>query len=119
VIIQLIILNIAGIGGFWLFYLQHQFEDVEWYRGKEWNFQTVALKGSSYVKFPKVLQWFSGNIGFHHIHHLNANIPNYHLPRVFKENSIFSEIKPITFFESLKTLKLRLWDEKQQKMVSF
>ena len=119
VIIQLIILNIAGVAGFWLFYLQHQFEDVTWFDSKDWNYQRVALTGSSYVKFPKILQWFSGNIGFHHIHHLNAGIPNYHLQKVFKENSIFREIKPITFLDSLKTLRLRLWDEKQQKMVSF
>jgi acyl-lipid omega-6 desaturase (Delta-12 desaturase) len=118
-VIQLIILYIAGISGFWLFYLQHQYEDVSWYRRKEWKFQEVALNGSSYVKFPKLLQWFSGNIGFHHIHHLNANIPNYNLPRCFKENDIFREVKPVTFIDSLKTLKLRLWDEKQQKLVPF
>jgi acyl-lipid omega-6 desaturase (Delta-12 desaturase) len=118
-IIQLIILEIAGISGFWLFYLQHQFEDVTWFRSKEWNYRTVALTGSSYVKFPKILQWFSGNIGFHHIHHINANIPNYHLNKVFRENSVFSQVKPITFWASIKTLKLRLWDEKQQKLISF
>jgi acyl-lipid omega-6 desaturase (Delta-12 desaturase) len=118
-IIQLIILEIAGISGFWLFYLQHQFEDVTWFRSKEWNYRTVALSGSSYVKFPKILQWFSGNIGFHHIHHINANIPNYHLNKVFRENSVFSQVKPITFWASIKTLRLRLWDEKQQKLVSF
>jgi len=118
-IVQLLILQISGIAGFWLFYLQHQFEDVTWFRSKEWNYQTVALSGSSYVRFPKILQWFSGNIGFHHIHHINANIPNYHLNKVFRENSVFSQVKPITFWASIKTLKLRLWDEKQQKLVSF
>lgn len=118
-IIQLIILDIAGMAGFWLFYLQHQYEDVAWYRSKEWKFQEVAIQGSSYVKFPKILQWFSGNIGFHHIHHLNANIPNYNLQECFKENEIFRKVKPVTFLDSMKTLRLRLWDEKQQKLVPF
>ena len=118
-VIQLSILYIAAISGLWLFYLQHQYEDVTWFRNKEWNFRTVALEGSSFVKFPKLLQWFSGNIGFHHIHHLNARIPNYYLNKCFRENTIFKEVKPVTFLMSLKSLKLRLWDEQIQKMVSF
>ncbi len=118
-IIQVLIMYIAAIAGLWIFYLQHQFEDVEWYDSDDWNFQTVALKGSSYVKFPPVLQWFSGNIGFHHIHHLSARIPNYKLAKCFRENEIFNEVKPITFMESIKTLRLRLWDEKLQKLVGF
>lgn len=118
-IIQLSILYIAAISGLWLFYLQHQYEDVAWFRSKEWNYRTVALKGSSFVKFPKLLQWFSGNIGFHHIHHLNARIPNYYLNTCYREISVFKEVKPVTFLMSLKSLKLRLWDEQIQKMVSF
>ena len=119
VIIQLSILYIAAISGLWLFYLQHQYEDVTWFRSKDWNYRTVALEGSSFVKFPKLLQWFSGNIGFHHIHHLNARIPNYYLNTCYRENSVFKEVKPVTFLMSLKSLKLRLWDEQIQKMVSF
>jgi omega-6 fatty acid desaturase (delta-12 desaturase) len=119
VIIQLSILYIAAISGLWLFYLQHQYEDVSWFRNQDWNFRTVALHGSSYVKFPKLLQWFSGNIGFHHIHHMNARIPNYNLNKCYHENTVFKEVKPITFMMSLRSLKLRLWDEKIQKMVSF
>jgi omega-6 fatty acid desaturase (delta-12 desaturase) len=118
-IIQLSILYIAAISGLWLFYLQHQYEDVTWFRSKDWNFRTVALHGSSYVKFPRLLQWFSGNIGFHHIHHLNARIPNYYLNKCYRENTVFKEVKPVTFLMSLKSLKLRLWDEQIQKMVSF
>lgn len=118
-IIQLSIIYIAGIVGFWLFYLQHQYEDVSWVRNKEWNYRTIALTGSSFVKFPKLLQWFSGNIGFHHIHHINPRIPNYNLPRCFKENSVFSNVKPVTFLASFKTLRLRLWDEKNQKLVGY
>ena len=91
----------------------HGFEMIDW------NYRDIALEGSSFVKFPKLLQWFSGNIGFHHIHHINARIPNYHLETCYKENPIFNEIEPITFLKSLKTLKLRLWDEKKQKLVGF
>jgi acyl-lipid omega-6 desaturase (Delta-12 desaturase) len=119
VIIQLSILYIAAISGLWLFYLQHQYEDVTWFRNKDWNYRKVALEGSSFVKFPKLLQWFSGNIGFHHIHHLNARIPNYYLNKCYRENTIFKEVKPVTFIMSLKSLKLRLWDEQIQKMVTF
>jgi omega-6 fatty acid desaturase (delta-12 desaturase) len=118
-VIQLSILYIAAISGLWLFYLQHQYEDVTWFRNKDWNYRTVALEGSSYVKFPKLLQWFSGNIGFHHIHHLNARIPNYNLSRCYRENTVFNEVKPVTFLMSMRSLKLRLWDEQIQKMVSF
>ena len=118
-IIQLGIIYIAGIAGFWLFYLQHQYEDVSWVRNKEWNYTTIALTGSSFVKFPKLLQWFSGNIGFHHIHHINPRIPNYNLPKCFHENSVFSNVKPVTFLASFRTLRLRLWDEKNQKLVGY
>ncbi|HAQ20293.1 MAG TPA: fatty acid desaturase [Prolixibacteraceae bacterium] len=119
VVIQLSILYIAAVSGLWLFYLQHQYEDVTWYRSKDWNYRIVALEGSSFVKFPKILQWFSGNIGFHHIHHLNARIPNYYLSKCYRENTILKEVKPVTFMMSLKSLRLRLWDEQIQKMVSF
>lgn len=118
-IIQVAILYIAAISGFWLFYLQHQFEDVTWVRNTDWNYREIALEGSSFVKFPKLLQWFSGNIGYHHIHHINARIPNYKLEKCYEENEIFKEIEPVTFLKSLKTLRLRLWDEKNQKLISF
>lgn len=118
-IIQLSILYVAAIGGLWLFYLQHQYPEVAWFRSEDWNFREVALHGSSYVKFPKLLQWFSGNIGFHHIHHLNPRIPNYNLEKCFKENKIFQNVPPVTFKQSMKSLKLRLWDEKLKRMVSF
>jgi omega-6 fatty acid desaturase (delta-12 desaturase) len=118
-IIQLIVIYIAGMAGMWLFYLQHQYEDVSWVRNEDWNYRAIAMEGSSFVKFPKVLQWFSGNIGFHHIHHINARIPNYNLAKCYRENSVFSEVKPVTFLASLRTLKLRLWDEKLQRLVGY
>jgi len=118
-IIQLAIIYLAAIAGLWLFYLQHQYEDVTWVRSEDWNYREIALEGSSFVKFPKVLQWFSGNIGFHHIHHINARIPNYKLEKCYNENPVFKQVEPVTFLKSLKTLKLRLWDEKLQKLIGF
>jgi omega-6 fatty acid desaturase (delta-12 desaturase) len=118
-LIQLPVLYIASVHGLWLFYVQHQYENVVWARAGDWNYKDIALEGSSYFKLPKLLQWFTGNIGFHHIHHLSPRIPNYKLPLCFKENTIFQEVKPVTFFSSLRSLKLRLWDEKSQKLVGF
>ncbi|WP_167614083.1 fatty acid desaturase [Maribellus sediminis] len=118
-VLQLLILYLAAIVGLWLFYLQHQYENVTWVRDKDWNFIKLALEGSSFVKFPRLLQWFSGNIGFHHIHHINARIPNYNLPKCYAENQIFKEVTPVTFISSLRTLRLRLWDEKLQKLIGF
>ena len=118
-LIQLPVLYIAAIHGLWLFYVQHQYENVVWKRSSEWNYKDIALEGSSYFKLPKILQWFTGNIGFHHIHHLSPRIPNYKLPVCYKENPIFQTVQPITFFSSLRSLKLRLWDEKRNKLVGF
>lgn len=117
--IQLVVLYIAAAHGIWLFYVQHQFENVTWTNTKEWNYQSMALYGSSYFKLPTVLQWFTGNIGFHHIHHLSPIIPNYNLAKCHNENDMFRKIKPITLFTSLKSMMLRLWDEKKKKLIGF
>ena len=118
-IIQLIILSIAGGAGVWLFYVQHQFEDVYWERGEDWDFTRAALDGSSFYKLPKILQWFSGNIGFHHIHHLSARIPNYNLERCHDADPLFQKVKPITLLTSLRSLGFRLFDEQRRKLVGF
>jgi acyl-lipid omega-6 desaturase (Delta-12 desaturase) len=118
-LVQLPVFLIAFSGGVWLFYIQHQFEDTYWENKEYWDFETAALKGSSYYKLPRILQWFSGNIGFHHIHHLSPKIPNYNLEKCQTENEIFKDVKPITLFSSLNSMKLRLWDEKQRKLVGF
>jgi len=118
-LVQLPIIMIAASAGVWLFYVQHQFEGVYWERNVHWDYVTEALKGSSFLKLPKVLQWFTGNIGFHHIHHLSPRIPNYFLERCYKENPMFQEIKPITFLESFKSLTFRLWDEQHNRLVGF
>ncbi|RME51598.1 MAG: fatty acid desaturase, partial [Deltaproteobacteria bacterium] len=92
-LIQVGILTVAGAGGIWLFYLQHQFEDAYWEREEAWDYTAAALRGSSYYKLPKILQWFSGNIGFHHIHHLSPRIPNYNLERCHRSHPMFQEVK--------------------------
>jgi omega-6 fatty acid desaturase (delta-12 desaturase) len=119
VMIQLPVIFIASIHGVWLFYVQHQYEFVQWVRTSEWDYKDIALKGSSFFKLPLLLRWFTGNIGYHHIHHLSPRIPNYKLAQCHKENPIFQDVKPITFFSSLKSLRLRLWDEKNQKLIGF
>jgi omega-6 fatty acid desaturase (delta-12 desaturase) len=110
---------VAGGTGFWLFYVQHQFEDVYWEHGENWDYATAALQGSSFYKLPKILQWFSGNIGFHHIHHLSARIPNYNLERCHRAEPLFRSVKPLTLFSSLKSLRFRLWDEHRRKLVGY
>jgi omega-6 fatty acid desaturase (delta-12 desaturase) len=110
---------VAGGLGVWMFYVQHQFEDVYWEWDGHWDYTEAALKGSSYYKLPRILQWFSGNIGFHHIHHLSPRIPNYYLERCHNANPMFQEVKPITLLESLKLINLRLWDEDSRKLVGW
>lgn len=110
---------VGGGIGVWMFYVQHQFEDVYWERDENWDYTNAALQGSSFYKLPKVLQWFSGNIGFHHIHHLSPRIPNYNLERCHKADPLFQEVRPITLFSSLRSLSLRLWDENLGKLVGY
>ena len=118
-LIQLPIVMMAASAGVWLFYVQHQFEGVYWERNVKWDYVTEALKGSSFLKLPRILQWFTGNIGFHHIHHLSPRIPNYFLEKCYKENPMFQKIKPITLLTSLKSLTFRLWDERHNRLVGF
>ena len=118
-IIQLTVIAVAASAGVWLFYVQHQFEDVYWERADQWDYMAAALQGSSFYKLPKVLQWFSGNIGFHHIHHLSSRIPNYNLERCHKAHPLFQSVKPVTLFSSLKSFTFRLWDEQNKKLISF
>ena len=117
--VQLPLTLLAGAAGVWLFYVQHQFEGVSWERREHWDFVGAALKGSSFYRLPKVLQWFSGNIGFHHIHHLAPGIPNYNLEKCHREEPLFQAVKPITLWGSLKSLSFRLWDEQRRKLVGF
>jgi omega-6 fatty acid desaturase (delta-12 desaturase) len=119
VLIQLPVSMIAGAAGVWLFYVQHQFEGVTWKRREEWDFVAAALDGSSFYRLPKVLQWFSGNIGFHHIHHLSPAVPNYNLEKCHRAEPLFQSVTPITLLGSLKSLSFRLWDEQQARLVGY
>lgn len=118
-LIQLLVTGVAGAGGIWMFYMQHQFEDVYWERGEDWDYAAAALQGSSFYKLPRILQWFSGNIGFHHIHHLSARIPNYNLQKCHEADPLFQQVKPLTLTSSFKSLTLRLWDEQSRKLVGY
>ncbi len=110
---------LAGAAGIWLFYVQHQFEDAYWETGQNWSYADAALRGSSYLKLPKVLQFFSGNIGLHHVHHLSARIPNYNLQRAHDENPIFHDVPVISLADGLRAVKLKLYDEREGRMVTF
>jgi omega-6 fatty acid desaturase (delta-12 desaturase) len=118
-LLQLIVTMVAGSAGIWLFYVQHQFEGVYWERSADWDYTTAALQGSSFYKLPKVLQWFSGNIGFHHIHHLSPRIPNYNLERCHKAEPLFQTVPPVTLISSFKSVTFRLWDEQRRKLVGY
>ena len=118
-IIQIPVMWLAGAIGIWMFYVQHQFENVYWARSSEWDYTRAALEGASFYRLPRVLQWFTGNIGFHHIHHLSPRIPNYFLEKCFKENPALAAPVTINFLTALKTIPLRLWDEQTRRMVGF
>jgi len=118
-LIQLPIILIGASLGLWLFYIQHQFESAYWVHHESWDPMKVALWGSSYFKLPQILQWFTGNIGLHHIHHVRPNIPNYNLQRCHDDTPTFHAIKPVTVRTSFQSLRLALYDEKQQKLISF
>lgn len=117
--VQLPVILITASVGVWFFYIQHQFEGTYWKPDANWDLAEASLKGCSYYELPAVLQWISGNIGFHHIHHLNSRIPNYHLERCMKENPVFQKVTKLTLLNSLACASLALWDEKKGKLVGF
>jgi omega-6 fatty acid desaturase (delta-12 desaturase) len=118
-LIQAPTVMLAGSIGIWLFYVQHQFEDAYWEDAGSWSYADAALCGSSYLKLPKILQFFSGNIGLHHIHHLNARIPNYNLQRAHDENAIFHDVPILSLRDGLRAVRFKLWDEDSGRLVSF
>jgi omega-6 fatty acid desaturase (delta-12 desaturase) len=118
-LVHLPLVLIAGTPGVWLFYVQHQFEDTYWDRSGTWTAEEAALRGSSYYHLPRILQWFSGNIGFHHIHHLAPRVPNYRLEECFRSSERLQETRWITLRSSLRCASLRLWDEDARRMVAF
>ncbi|MBE0583477.1 MAG: fatty acid desaturase [Desulfofustis sp.] len=118
-LIQLPVLWLAGGAGIWLFYVQHQFEGGYWACKSEWDPLRAAMEGSSFYDLPTVLRWFSGNIGYHHVHHLNPMIPNYRLQQCFDSVPELQAKEPLTIKKSLRSHRLKLWDERLQKMVAF
>lgn len=117
--IQLPIIFVSGALGLWLFYVQHQFEGADWARHDEWDAVRSALQGSSYYKLPRILQWCTGNIGLHHVHHLRPGIPNYNLQRCCEETPLLRQVTPLTLRKSLSSVRLNLWDEREERLVSF
>ena len=119
VLIELTLMLLAGGAGVWLFYVQHQFADAYWTSHDDWDYTDAALQGSSFYKLPAILRWFSGNIGFHHIHHLSPQIPNYHLQRCHDADPLFRKVPTLTLGASFKSATLRLWDEQRQRLIGF
>lgn len=118
-IIQGTIVYVAALLGIWLFYVQHQFEDAYFENKDEWNYVKAAIDGSSFYKLSKPLQWITGNIGFHHVHHLSPRVPNYHLEKAHETNPPLQQVTTITLRSSLKSLRFRLYDENQKMFVRF
>jgi acyl-lipid omega-6 desaturase (Delta-12 desaturase) len=110
---------LAAAAGIWLFYVQHQFEGTYWQQHANWDYATAAIRGSSYLKLPAVLQWFTGSIGLHHVHHLGPRIPNYALEQCHEENEVFHQVTIITLAQSVRTLRLTLWDEARAQLIGF
>jgi omega-6 fatty acid desaturase (delta-12 desaturase) len=110
---------LAGATGIWLFYVQHQFEDTYWQSNEAWSYADAALKGSSHLKLPRVLQFFTGNIGFHHVHHLSARIPNYNLQRAHDDHQVFHGVPTLSLWDGLRAVRLKLWDEERGRLVTF
>jgi omega-6 fatty acid desaturase (delta-12 desaturase) len=118
-LVNLPIIVIAATVGTWLFYVQHQFERTYWEHTPQWDFTLAALQGSSYYQLPRLLQWFTGNIGYHHIHHLSPRIPNYHLQDCHESHPLFQRVVHLTLRSGLKTIWLTLWDEQRQRLITF
>jgi acyl-lipid omega-6 desaturase (Delta-12 desaturase) len=110
---------LAGSVGIWLFYVQHQFEDAYWQSGDAWSYADAALRGSSHLQLPTVLRFFTGNIGLHHVHHLNARIPNYNLRRAHDSCPMFAAVPTLSLWDGLRSVRLKLWDEQAGQLVTF
>jgi omega-6 fatty acid desaturase (delta-12 desaturase) len=119
VLVQIPVLLLTGAAGIWLFYVQHQFEGTYWERGEAWRYDDAALRGSSFLKLPRALQFFTGNIGFHHVHHLSARIPNYNLQTAHNAAGTFQSVPTLTLRDALRAPRLKLWDEQTQSLVTF
>jgi len=113
------IVLLAGASGIWLFYVQHQFEDTYWARSDAWSVERASFEGSSYYDLPRILHWFSANIGYHHLHHLASRVPNYKLRECFLAHPKLQQARRLTLRSSLRAARLRLWDEETRRLVPF
>ena len=118
-LVQLPVTLLSTAMGVWLFYVQHQFEPTYWEHDDRWAYDAAALQGSSYYRLPRVLQWATGNIGLHHIHHLHPRIPNYRLQQALDDHPELRQVPTLTLWESFRCVRLTLWDERQRKLISF
>ncbi|MNX61798.1 Fatty acid desaturase [compost metagenome] len=118
-LVQLPIFFVSGVAGIWLFYVQHQFEDSYFEPEEDWDYVQAAMHGSSFYKLPRLLHWITGNIGFHHIHHLSSRVPNYYLEKVHNQNPQLQKVQTITLLTSLKSLRFRIWSEQKKKFIGF
>jgi len=118
-LVHLPIVVLAAAAGVWLFYVQHQFEETHWSEAKDWNVHNAALHGSSHYDLPAVLRWFTANIGVHHVHHLSSRIPFYRLPEVLRDHPELKDVGRLTLWQSLQCVRLALWDEQAQRLISF
>jgi omega-6 fatty acid desaturase (delta-12 desaturase) len=119
VLIETPVAVLAGATGIWLFYVQHQFDHTYWRHSPEWSYSDAALRGSSYLRLPKVLQFFTGNIGLHHVHHLSTKVPNYNLQRAHDDVPIFRSVSPISLWDGLRAVRLKLWDADAARLVTW
>ncbi|MFI5045794.1 MAG: fatty acid desaturase [Acidimicrobiia bacterium] len=118
-LVELPLVVLAGGIGLWLFYVQHQYPTSYWDHTEDWSFTDSALRGSSYLRLPKFLQFFTGNIGFHHVHHLNPKIPNYNLQRAHEEQPVFHSVQPLSLWDGVKAARLKLFDEDAGRLVTW
>jgi omega-6 fatty acid desaturase (delta-12 desaturase) len=118
-LVELPLVVLAGGAGIWLFYVQHQYEGTYWESSDDWDYTDAALKGSSHLALPRLLQFFSGNIGFHHVHHFDPRIPNYNLQRAHEEHAMFRTVPALTLADGARATRLKLWDEETRRMVTW
>jgi omega-6 fatty acid desaturase (delta-12 desaturase) len=118
-LVQGLVFVVTGAVGIWLFFVQHQFEDTYWQSQSDWRYEHAALEGSSYLKLPPLLRFFTGNIGFHHVHHLSVAIPNYNLRAAHEQTEGLSDVPELTLRDALRAPRLKLWDERRRRVVTF
>ena len=118
-IVQFPPMFLAAAAGVWLFYVQHQFEDAYWENADAWSYEEAALRGSSHLKLPQPLQWFSGNIGLHHVHHLSARVPNYHLQAAHDAVPAFQSVPTLTLWDGVKAARLKVFDEDSRRLLTW